>query len=53
MILSEFNDVNPTANTSYNLGKNLFIQVGLRYDKKPRKLLVNILAFGSCPIISI
>ncbi len=42
--LYEFNDSNPKTNLGFNL-KNKTIEVGLRYNKNPRKPLVEILAF--------
>lgn len=48
--LFEFNDQMPALNINYNLSKQKYIEVGLRYiEKKPRKLLVDILAFCLMP----
>lgn len=44
--LFEFNDVNPTSNNNYFLSKSHeYIEVQPRYIKRPRKLIVEILAF--------
>lgn len=54
--LFEFNDSEPTINTAYHLAKRTpggSIEVGLRYigkqERKPRKLLVDLLAFCLMP----
>jgi len=46
--LFEFNDENPVLNLNYAFEQS-FMDVGRRYIRKPRKLLVDILAFALMP----
>lgn len=47
--LFEFNDQNPASNLGYFLTSRQSIEVGLQYIRKPRKLLIEILAFCLMP----
>jgi len=49
--LFEFNDINPAFNLGYLLSRNKNQSIDFRnqYDKKPRKLIVEILAFCLMP----